>query len=77
MGFLMETDYQIRKLRPWSVSHHPRDLLQGPWLNGPRLLLQGPCATARGPLLERRETRFTHRLLVTGLVLLQQPVTDQ
>ena len=27
MGFLMETDYQIRKLRPWS--HHPRELLQG------------------------------------------------
>ncbi|SVC85774.1 uncharacterized protein METZ01_LOCUS338628, partial [marine metagenome] len=44
MGFLMETDYQIRKLRPWSVSHHPRDLLQGP---GSRAA--GYCSMVRAP----------------------------
>jgi len=39
--------------------------------------LQGPCATARGSLLERRETRLTHRLPVTLFMLFEQPVADQ
>ena len=38
---------------------------------------RGPCAIAPGPLLKGRKTRFTDRLPVTRLVLLEQPVADQ
>ena len=70
MGFLMETDYQIRKLRPWS--HHPRELLQG---RGSTAL--GYRSKVRGPLLKGRKTRLTDGFPVARLVLLQQPVADQ
>ena len=56
MGFLMETDYRTRKLRPRSVSHHPRDLLQGRGSTAP-----GYCSKVRalvnegkGPAVEKR-----------------------
>ena len=32
---------------------------------------------ALGPLLERRETRYSDRISVARLVLLEQPVADQ
>ena len=37
----------------------------------------GPCATALGPLLQRRETGCPDRIPVARLVLLQQPVANQ
>ena len=56
---------------PLTRFHHARGLLQRPWLNGSRLPSQGPCATARGPLLEGREARFSDRFPVSYLVLFQ------
>ena len=70
MGFLMETDYQIRKLRPWAVSRHPRDLLQWPGSRAP-LLLHGPCAVAPGPRLKGAETRLAYDFPVTRFMLLE------
>ena len=49
MGFLMETDYQIRKLRPWS--HHPRKLLQG---RGSTVPGYRPKVRAPRPAVRRR-----------------------
>ena len=52
-------------------------LFQPGFDDGLSLLPRGPCATAHGPLLKRRETRLTDGFPVTRLVLFEQAVPDQ
>ena len=62
-------------LRPLSL----RPQSSGPW-SPDRYACSpphGPRATAPGPLLKGRETRFTNGMTVSRLVLLQQPAANQ